>query len=295
MPVSVLILTLNEETNLPRLLESVRGWSHDIVVLDSGSTDRTVEIASSCGARVFSRRWEAGKEHEHRNYALHEIPYQNEWIYIADADESLTDELKREINETISDHPMHVGYWVRYKNIYNGKWIKHSSLYPTWVLRLVKPREVSYPPRGINMHALPASGTTGRLNSHFLHFSFHKGISHWIWKHNEYSSAEAAETIAQLSNGAMPWRDLLSGDSVRRRKALKLLSFRMPFRPLLKFTYMYVIRRGFLDGAAGFSYCLLQSFYEYMIVLKTHELKSAPDKTQMMLIGNLRDVREDVS
>jgi glycosyltransferase involved in cell wall biosynthesis len=268
MSVSVLILTRDEEISLPGCLQSVR-WSNDIIVLDSFSNDRTVQIARAAGARVVQRIFD--NEREQRTAALR-LPFKNPWVYNPDADEITPPELRDEILRIVSNssHPQ-IAYRVRFKTMFCGRWIKHSSLYPTWVVRLYRPEHISFE-RSINLQYL-VQGPEGRLQNHFEHHAFDKGISAWLEKHNHYSSLEAIESLRSLA--LRPWwpRDLLSRSPVLHRRALKELSVRLPFRPLLRFLYMYFFRLGFLDGAPGLDYCLLLAMYEQMIVLKMVELR----------------------
>ncbi len=266
--ISVLILTLNEENILPQCLESVK-WSDDIVVFDSFSTDKTVEIARAAGARVIQRKFD--NEKKHRTASL-QVPFKHKWVYNPDADEIATPELISEMLEVTADTSRNnVAYRMRFKTFFLGKWIKHSSLYPTWFTRLFQPDKISFE-REINMHYV-VHGEVGELRHHFHHFTFNKGLEAWLGKHNYYSSKEAEESLKAIRSNMPSWRDFFSGDNVKRRKALKELSFRLPFRPTLRFLYMYVLKRGFLDGYAGLTYCRLLAIYEYMIVLKVRELR----------------------
>jgi glycosyltransferase involved in cell wall biosynthesis len=266
--ISVLILTLNEEANLPACLESVK-WSDDIVVFDSFSTDRTVEIARAAGARVLQRAFD--NERAHRTASLR-TPFKYPWVYNPDADEIITPELRDEILRVVADPARReVAYRVRFKMMFCGRWIKRSSLYPTWFVRLFQPGKISFE-RSIHLHYL-VHGLEGRLQNHFEHHTFNKGIGAWLEKHNRYSSQEAVESLKSLSQHPFKWTRLFNRSPVLRRRALKELSFRLPFRPLLRFIYMYFFRLGFLDGRPGFDYCLLLSMYEQMIVLKMNELR----------------------
>lgn len=266
--ISVLILTLNEEMNLPACLASV-AWCDDIVVLDSGSTDRTIEIAQAAGARVVHRKLENWAAHQ--NWALQNIPFKHPWVYYSDADEVVTPELRDEMLKISETPGEHVAYRVRYKNFFFGHWIRHCGIYPTWVMRFFRPEKVRFE-RLVNPIAV-TDGSEGRLQEHFLHYSFNKGLDAWFDKHNKYSRQEAMESIKHLAGGKMDTGGLFSGDAARRRKAIKELSFRLPCRPLLRFTYMYFFKLGFLDGWAGFTYCRLLTIYEYMIVLKMREIR----------------------
>jgi len=267
MPASVLILTFNEEANLPRCLESV-GWSDDITVFDSFSADRTVEIARRAGARVVQRRFD--NERDQRAASL-QLPFRHPWVYNPDADEVTPPDLAREILETVSDPGRpEAAFRVRFKSMFMGRWIRHASLYPTWIVRLFRPGSVHFD-RSVNLR-YAIDGEEGRLKSHLLHYSFNKGLDAWLDKHNRYSSAEAGELLASTQQG-LPWGDLLRTNAVARRRALKELSFHMPARATLRFLYMYFLRRGFLDGAPGYHYCRLLSSYEHMISLKAGEIR----------------------
>jgi glycosyltransferase involved in cell wall biosynthesis len=268
--VSVLILTLDEEVNLPRCLASV-AWCDDIVVLDSGSTDRTVEIARAAGARVIHRPFDDWSSHQ--NWAAREIPFKHPWVYYSDADEVVTPELRDELLAVAkaaaerADGP--AAYRVRYRNYFRGRWIRHCGIYPVWLVRFFRPQRIRWE-RTVN--PTPAvDGALGRLEAHFEHHSFNKGLSAWVDKHNRYSTREAEESLRDLAAGGFSLTQLLSRDPLRRRQALKRLSFRLPMRPALRFLYMYVLRLGFLDGSAGLAYCRLLAIYEYLIVLKMEE------------------------
>jgi glycosyltransferase involved in cell wall biosynthesis len=267
--VSVCIMTCNEEANIRACLESV-AWSDDVVIIDSFSSDRTVEIARAFGARVFQRAYdnEAGQ----RTFGIEGITYKNRWVYTPDADEVTPPDLRDEMLAIARDHTRpESAFRIRYKNMFMGRWIKHSSLYPTWITRLVRPDRVRYE-RDAHSRCL-TEGPEGRLEAHFIHYSFNKGMNAWYDKHNRYSSSEARETVVSLREKRVPWRDVLSGVPEVRRRALKELSMRLPFRPAARFLYMYVLRGGFLDGKEGYHYCRLLAAYEYMIVIKTEELR----------------------
>ena len=267
MNISVLILTLNEETNLPSCLEAVN-WCDDIVVFDSFSTDRTVEIAEAARARIIRRKFD--NYAAQRNAALNEVQYRYPWVFMIDADERFTPELRAEVEVVVLRQVREsVGLFrVRRKDMFLGHWLRRSSCYPTWFGRLIRVGKVRVE-REIN-EEYHTDGEVGYLQEHLLHYPFNKGIAYWYERHNQYSSMEAAALIKETAN-SMLWRDILSRNPIVRRKAQKQLAYRLPVRPLLVFCYLYLMRLGLLDGKAGLAYCMLRAFYEFMIDLKVQE------------------------
>ena len=270
MSVSVLILTLNEEKNLPGCLESV-AWCDDIVVFDSYSTDDTEQIAREAGARFIQREFDNWSAHQ--NWAVQNIQFRNQWVFYIDADERCDEALAQELRSLPQFAEGEGAFNVRRKDMFLGRWLKRAQLYPTWLTRVFRPKSICYE-RLVNPIA-HVHGEVGYLQGHLVHYPFSHGMEHWLGRHNRYSTKEARECLQELSLGAVDWRGLVSTDPVRRRRALKELSFRLPGRPWLKFIYLYLLRGGFLEGAPGLTYCTLQAIYEYMICLKVEELKAA--------------------
>ncbi len=244
--------------------------SDDVVVVDSFSDDRTVEIARSYPVRVVQHAFEShGKQ---RTWMLRSIPVKHDWVYILEADERLTPALFEECWRTIAT-ANHVGYYVAERVMFMNTWIRRSTQYPRYQLRLFRKDRVWFTDYGHTEREV-VDGTTGFLQETYPHYTSGKGLSRWIDKHNRYSTNEAIETIRQLETGQINWKDLWFGKTeVDRRRALKDLSLRLPFRPLIRFVYMYFLLGGFLDGRAGFRWCVLQGFYEYLILLKVEELR----------------------
>ncbi len=268
MNISILILTLNEERNLPDCLKSV-SWSDDIVVLDSGSTDRTTDIARSSGAHVVTRRFDNWASHQ--NWAMTSIPFKHRWVFYLDADERMTESLRDEVLAIAGDTSCpHVAFFCGRRNFFLGKWIRHA-MPPGNIMRFFQPSKIRFE-RLVN--PIPViNGSHGYLKGYFDHYNFSKGLTEWFDKHNKYSLLEAMEGRKLVTSGLPhPSGSILSLDAAMRRQALKNWSFRMPFRPALKFAYLYILNWGFLDGRPGFIYCILQSIYEYMIVIKMREL-----------------------
>lgn len=270
--VSVLILTKDEELNIADCLRSV-SFSDDIVVLDSFSTDRTVEIANSFpNVRVVQRTFDT--EYMQRNYGFEQIKYKHPWVYICDADERVPDDLRNEILDTVQNPGAHAAYRMRYKNFFLGRWIKRSSGYPVWLIRLVQPQLVRYEKRATNVHPI-VQGTTGSLRAHFLHYSFNSGLKRWFYKHNFYSDREAFEAVGVRKLGIRKAGKLFSDDPMVRRRTFKNLSFFLKIRALWRFLFHFFLRFGFLDGLAGFHYCAMISMYEYWIEMKIIEQEHA--------------------
>lgn len=266
---SIYILTHNEEIDIAACIESAQ-LSDDIIVVDSYSCDRTVEIAQRYRVRLVQHAFEShGKQ---RTWMLREVPTQHDWVYILEADERMTPDLFRECLEaTKSDR--YIGYYVAERVMFMNRWIRYSTQYPRYQLRLFRKNRVWFDDYGHTEREV-CDGETGFLQETYPHYTCSKGLSRWIDKHNRYSSDEAAETLRQLQQGSIDWHKLFFGKTeVERRRTLKDLSLRLPFRPLIRFLYMYFILKGCLDGKAGFAWCTLQAFYEYLILLKVEELQ----------------------
>jgi glycosyltransferase involved in cell wall biosynthesis len=270
---SVLIITRDEEINIAECIASVSAFSDDIVVLDSYSTDRTVQIAESFpNVRIVLRAFDT--EYVQRNFGLHEIEYRHPWVYVCDADERVPEDLAKELVAVCNDATTpHAAYRLRYKNIYLGRWIRYASSYPTWIIRLVRPNQVSYEIRETNVHPI-VEGSIGELNGHFVHYSYNAGLDRWFSKHNFYSTREALEGVKIRKLGRPSLRSLKHKDPIWRRRQWKNWSYFLVGRGVFRFLLQYVLRGGFLDGRAGFHYCVMISMYEYWIEVKMKELES---------------------
>ncbi len=276
MPISIFIQTLNEEANLPGLLDSV-SFADDIVVLDSLSSDRTKEIAIARGCRWYERAFDGRGPHQ--NWAMEHIDFRHRWVFYLDADERMTPELRAEAEaiadawergQMSRDRGDPVAYYCGRKNYLYGRWLKRA-MPPGNIMRFFQPPLIRF--ERLANPTPTVDGRVGYLRGHFLHYNFSKGLGEWLERHNRYSTYEARETMKALNDRPVRPGNLLSADRNTRRLELKNLSFRMPCRPLLKFIYMYFVQRGFLDGGPGLTYCTLQAIYEYQIVLKVRELK----------------------
>jgi glycosyltransferase involved in cell wall biosynthesis len=266
--VSVLILTKNEAHDLPGALASV-AWSDDVHVLDSFSTDATVAIAQAAGAQVTQRPFDDYATHRNFGFTL---PFRHPWLLILDADERPTPALSAELRQVAVSAAADVaGFRLRRRDFLFGTWLKHAQISPFYI-RLVRPGRARYT-RAIN-EVIEIEGRIADLSHPLDHFPFAKGFAHWVAKHNVYSSMEAELIHRQqgLQNPSLRTA-LRDPDFHTRRLHQKALFYRLPGRPLVKWLYMVFFRRALLDGPAGVTYATLQSIYEYLIVIKTKELR----------------------
>jgi glycosyltransferase involved in cell wall biosynthesis len=266
--ISILILTKNEERDLPGCLNSV-AWSDDIHVLDSCSTDRTETIAAQAGAQVTKREFDNWSAHQ--NWALCNLPFRNPWVFYLDADERITPDLAASILQAVQNPGDNVAFRVRRRDFWDSTWLKHVQT-SRYYLRLFRPDKMHYE-RLVNPVSVP-DGPVRELAGFLDHYPFGKGLTHWLNRHNSYSTLEAEQIVSnRAGNQQFSLRlALFAKDPNARRFHQKEVFYRMPARPFLKFLVLYLAKRGFLDGTAGFRYAMLQSIYEYMIVLKTREL-----------------------
>lgn len=265
MKVSVLILTFNEELNLLNCLESVSEFN-DIIILDSYSTDSTVSIAKSKGARVFQRKFDNFANQ--RNYALKNLTFKNDWILHLDADEIITSKLIEEIKQKIPN-TKYDAFKLPSKIMFLGKWLRYSGMYPTYQVRLGHYKKLNFKQFGHGQIEDMDINRIGIFKEPYMHYTFLKGIDEWVNKHNNYSSDEAKQNLIKANqNFFLEIKNFISMDSTKRRRAFKAFSKYLPFRSLFRFFYMYILRLGFLDGYPGYIYCRLIAIYENMIDIK---------------------------
>ena len=274
--ISVVILTLNEELNLPRCLEAI-SLCDDVLLVDSFSSDATLKIAAEHGARVVQRAFDnfAGQ----RNFAVEHCELKYEWVFHLDADEVMTPELLAEILGCITETDKDA-YRVSSKLMFDGKFLRHAGLFPWYQVRLGRREKLRFTQVGHGQREQLPSDKIGTLKNSLLHFPFEKGLDDWIEKHKRYSTAEARQNVYGYAGDDLPVLDLLSIATDRRRRAAKKILRRLPCRPTIRFIYMYLFRGGILDGKAGFTYCRLLAWYEWLTVLKEREIRArAREKT----------------
>lgn len=273
-PVSVVILTYNEESNIRSCIESC-GWCDDIHVLDSGSKDRTREIAESLGAKVHVNPFKSFGQQ--RNWAIDNIPVKHRWQFQLDADEQFTPALVREMFERLKGDPSSPtggstdgasAYQCPSMMMLMGKWLRRAADYPVYQVRLIDKQRARFDDYGHGQREV-VDGKVGVLDKPYLHHNFSKGFEEWIDKHNRYSTLEAEQAMKQpplVIGRAL--RDVIRGDTVQRRRALKSIVYHLPMKSLIVRTYTLVLRRGFLDGVPGFTYATMRSLYQDMIAVK---------------------------
>lgn len=267
--VSVLVLTKNEQVNIAACLDSV-SFCDDVVVYDSYSTDRTVEIARERpNVRVIQRRFDNWSAHQ--NWGVSNIPFRHPWVLYIDADERVDDQLRAELGRVCTHESQMSAYRVRRKDMFMGRWLRRAQLYPTWLVRVFRPEKIRYE-RLVNPVA-SVSGATGELAGHLIHYPFSKGLMQWFERHNSYSGFEAEE-FTRPGRFRPPLTHALSTDPDRRRAGLKELFNRAPSRPLARLFYLLLLRRAVLDGAPGTAYSFMISMYEYWIELKMREIRA---------------------
>jgi glycosyltransferase involved in cell wall biosynthesis len=269
--ISVLILTKNEQQDLPGCLSSV-AWSDDIHLYDSYSEDATLIIATAAGAKITQRKFDNWSAHQ--NWGLANIVFKYPWVLYIDADERVSNSLREEILKAKLNESKDVAYEIQRRDFaWNGRWLKHAQMSPFY-LRLFRPEKMRYE-RLVNPLSIP-NGTVGSISGFLDHYPFSKGYKFWIQRHLSYADMEALTRFEDIGKGVTFSfkKAIFSRDFSEKRYHQKGLFYKLPGRPIIKWCYMIFIRRAFLDGSAGITYATLQAIYEYFIVLKTKELLS---------------------
>jgi glycosyltransferase involved in cell wall biosynthesis len=277
IPLTVIIPAKNEALNIEDAINSVQ-QADEIFVVDSQSTDGTIELAEKLGAKVVQFHYDGGWPKK-KNWAIRNLPVKNDWILILDADERLTPALADEIASVISSPGAVKGYYMRWKFVFLNRWQKHSWNHG-WMLRLFKKGYGEYEDIGMRdeggwdneVHEnIIVDGETACLKEWLPHES-NQSLSFWIRKQNEFSDWNAKRRLTQLEQNIPSLSNLWSKSPLERRKLLKAIYLRLPCKSVLLFVYLYVLKRGFLDGKAGFYFCALRAIHEFNISAKLYEL-----------------------
>lgn len=278
LPVSVLIPTKNEAANIVACIASV-AWAEQIVVIDSTSADTTQKLARAEGAEVINFQWN-GRFPKKKNWALAEIDWRHEWIFILDADERAPAGMAAELQALLNGGAEHCGYYVNRRFWFLDGWLRHCGYYPSWNLRVFRHRlgryeqfpdvaDTSSGDNEVHEHVL-LQGSVGYLKSELDHYAY-PTLASWVEKHNRYSSWEASLDLSRQAQ-----TDGLSAEidgSLRLKRWLRQASRHLPFRPTQRFLYHYVLRRGWRDGYRGYVFCRLMAFYEFLSIAKRREMQ----------------------
>jgi glycosyltransferase involved in cell wall biosynthesis len=282
---SVIILAFNEEKNLPACLASLRGLDCEIFVVDSGSTDRTTEIAREWGAQVFFHAFE--NYAAQRNWAQHHLPLAGEWLMHLDADERLTRELVTEINQTLrvraqldlstdelSRDEAIDGYLICKRTVFMGRWIRYGGHYPVYHLRLYRRGKGICERRLYDQHFV-VNGKIGKLSADYIDV-LSSGINSWIERHTRWAELEARQSLIDKEKNFQV-ASRFFGNPIERRRWLRTEVYdRVPLfvRPFLYWVYRYFFRFGLLDGREGFVFHFLQGFcFRLLVDVKIDELR----------------------
>ncbi|MDB9451319.1 glycosyltransferase family 2 protein [Dolichospermum circinale] len=272
---SVIILTYNESANLPTCLASLQPLNAEIFIVDSGSSDNTIEIAKQAGCQVFSHPFE--NQAKQLNWGLENLPISRPWIMRLDADERLTPELVEELKKTLPQTPEQItGYQVKRRVFFMGRWIRHGGYYPTWLLRVWRTGLGTCEQRWMDEHIILSQGATADLKYDIIDEN-QKGLTFWTDKHNRYADREVKDLLGEMVSEQ---DDLLNtnqpSQAGKRRWVKKNFYGRSPLflRAFLYFLMRYIIGLGFLDGIQGLIFHFLQGFwYRFLVDAKIYEIK----------------------
>lgn len=264
-PVTAIVLTYNEEKNLPACLDSLAAWVENLYVVDSGSTDRTVEIARAAGAVVVEHAFEHyGAQ---RNWAIDNLPIASPWTLHLDADERITPELRDSITAALARNPQEVdGFLVSRRTMFMGTWIKHGGHYPAWHLRVMRTGSGRCEDRLYDQHFY-VRGAVQKLQGDLID-TLTPDVATFTARHVRWAALEAAEHDAPPDATGRIRGRLGTDNAIEQRRWLRDWYARWPLfvRPVVYFFYRYVVRLGFLDGRAGLVFHVLQGLWFRFLV-----------------------------
>ena len=252
------VLTLNEEQHLLRALRSL-SWCDELLVVDSGSTDRTRQIAMQCGARFVQYIQEPPfLITNQRNWALDNAGLTSDWVLFLDADEEVNPNLAQTIRLRIHSSSSFTAYELTPRYWFLGKWLKFTQGFPNWHPRLLLRSEARF--EGGVWESFSGNARVSRIPIPYEHYAFSKGLDDWIDRHQRYSSWDAQEINRYLQHSEF--------STYRKASLRKLVAHVWPLKPVLRFVQKYIFQLGFLEGWQGLLFCLLISFYDFMTVIK---------------------------
>jgi glycosyltransferase involved in cell wall biosynthesis len=263
--ISVIILTRNEEGDLPKCLEALR-WCDDVHVVDCGSTDQTVAIARKFCAQTYDHPFASfGAQ---RNWSLDHCNIRHPWVLFLDADEIANEAFVEAMKKAVAEAPATTaGFYCCWRQIYDNRWLKRCDSFPKWQFRLLRKGFARFTDFGHGQKEAEVNGTLEYLKAPYDHYGLSKGIGHWLDRHNRYATLEAAARLSAPVN----WKNVFSRHGSTRNQALKPIVSRMPGWPLIRFSITYFLRLGFLEGRPGFTYCANLAYYEFLIRIKMRE------------------------
>lgn len=265
--ISVVILTQNEERDLPRCLDALR-WCNDLHVVDSGSSDQTISITRKFGAHIYEHPFASfGAQ---RNWCLDHCNIKHPWILFLDADEVANPEFVKAMFEAVAQTPASTaGFYCCWKFIYEDQWLKRCDSFPKWQFRLLRKGSARFTDFGHGQKEGEVTGPIEYLPVPYDHHGLSKGIGRWLDRHNRYATLEADARLSAPIN----WRNVFSSHGSKRNQALKPIVSRLPCWPLMRFVAAYIFSLGFLEGRPAFVYCVNLAYYEFLIRIKMREKK----------------------
>lgn len=287
-PISLIILTYNEEVNIGRTLESTKDWAGEILIIDSFSTDATLDICRKYTDKIYQHRFE--NHAKQFNWALDTVPIRYEWILRLDADESVPTKLKQELPRLITSCPSDVtGMYLNRRMYFMNRWLKHGGMYPHHILRAFRKGAGRYEEK-TEEHFVLARGTAIYAENDFLEDNRQNSLKYWLKKHDDLSDGEIKDTLLETKRPGEDLKENYFGNKVERTRWLKNNVYvRSPLflRSFLYFFYRYFLRLGFLDGVPGLIFHVLQAFwYRFYIDARIYELRSKWHAK----VGDYRDI-----
>lgn len=270
--IDVMIITYNEAINLPHCLQALQGWTNKVFLIDSGSTDGTRDLARSFGAEVVHHDWQGYADQ--KNWGIENLPFESPWLLIVDADEVITPKLRNRLVE-LADKPVNDvpenGFFINRLTFFLDRPIRHCGYYPSWNMRFFKHDKGRYESRLVHEHII-IDDPIGKIREPMLHED-RRGLEHYFAKHNRYSTLEARQLFSEITQPESQGEAANVTAETRRRRWLKrnVTQF-VPLPSVWRFLYMYVVKLGVLDGAAGFEFCRFIATYDSMVALKLREM-----------------------
>jgi glycosyltransferase involved in cell wall biosynthesis len=272
-PVSAVVLTHNEEANLEPCLRDL-SWADEIFVVDSGSTDRTLSIARACGARTVSHPFETHARQW--MWALNHLPLRHDWVLGLDADQRVTEELRREIERAVARPGRVDGYYIKRRHVFQGRWIRHGGYYPKYLLKLFRRSRVRLDPGELVDHHFYVPGPCAKLRFDLIEENLKENdLGFWMEKHRRYADLMARQEMER--GEAPPVTPSPGGTPDQRALWLKKIWRRLPLfaRPVGYFVYRYFLRMGFLDGRPGLLFHFLHGFwFRWQVDLRIRALRN---------------------